>query len=62
MPTCRELERFNAAEIERSERKLGNQGFVAQAPPEVVQAERDKVARLRLEPEALELSPEEAER
>jgi valyl-tRNA synthetase len=37
------------AEIERSERKLANDGFVAKAPPEVVQAERDKVARLRRE-------------
>jgi valyl-tRNA synthetase len=40
-------------EIERSERKLANQGFVAKAPPEVVQAERDKLARLRAELEAL---------
>jgi valyl-tRNA synthetase len=37
------------AEIERAERKLGNDGFVAKAPPEVVQAERDKLARLRAE-------------
>ena len=41
------------AEIERSERKLANDGFVAKAPPEVVQAERDKVARLRRELESL---------
>ncbi|MFZ0091738.1 MAG: valine--tRNA ligase [Solirubrobacteraceae bacterium] len=34
------------AEIERAERKLANQGFVAKAPPAVVQAERDKLARL----------------
>jgi valyl-tRNA synthetase len=37
------------AEIERSERKLANAGFVAKAPREVVQAERDKLARLRAE-------------
>ena len=37
------------AEIERAERKLANQGFVAKAPPEVVQAERDKLERLRVE-------------
>jgi valyl-tRNA synthetase len=37
------------AEIERAERKLGNQGFVAKAPPDVVQAERDKLERLRAE-------------
>ncbi len=36
-------------EIERAERKLANQGFVAKAPPEVVQAERDKLERLRAE-------------
>jgi valyl-tRNA synthetase len=41
------------AEIERSERKLDNQGFVTKAPAEVVQAERDKLARLRSELEPL---------
>ena len=41
------------AEIDRAERKLGNAGFVAKAPPEVVQAEREKLARLRAELEAL---------
>jgi valyl-tRNA synthetase len=41
------------AEIERAERKLANQGFVAKAPPEVVQAERDKLARLREELDSL---------
>jgi valyl-tRNA synthetase len=40
-------------EIERAERKLGNEGFVAKAPAPVVQAERDKLARLRHELEAL---------
>ncbi len=41
------------AEIERSERRLANEGFVAKAPPEVVRAERDKLSRLRTELEAL---------
>ena len=41
------------AEITRSEGKLANQGFVAKARPEVVQAERDKLARLAGELEAL---------
>jgi valyl-tRNA synthetase len=41
------------AEIKRAEGKLSNQGFVAKAPAEVVQAERDKVARLRRELEEL---------
>jgi valyl-tRNA synthetase len=40
-------------EIDRAERKLGNDGFVAKAPPAVVQSERDKLARLRAELEAL---------
>jgi valyl-tRNA synthetase len=41
------------AEVERSERKLANQGFVAKAPAEVVQDEREKLDRLRAELEAL---------
>jgi len=42
------------AEIERSEKKLANNGFVAKAPADVVQAERDKLARLQAELGALE--------
>jgi valyl-tRNA synthetase len=41
------------AEIARSEAKLSNHGFVEKAPPAVVQAERDKLERLRVELEAL---------
>jgi valyl-tRNA synthetase len=40
-------------EIARAEGKLANQGFVAKAPPHVVQAERDKLERLRAELGAL---------
>ncbi len=40
-------------EIARAEGKLANQGFVAKAPPAVVQTERDKLERLRAELEAL---------
>jgi valyl-tRNA synthetase len=40
-------------EIGRAETKLANEGFVAKAPPEVVQAERDKLERLRKELEEL---------
>jgi valyl-tRNA synthetase len=41
------------AEIMRAEAKLGNEGFVAKAPDHVVQAERDKLMRLREELESL---------
>jgi valyl-tRNA synthetase len=37
------------AEIERLERKLGNEGFVAKAPPAVVEEERRKLADYRAE-------------
>jgi valyl-tRNA synthetase len=40
-------------EVERAERKLANQGFTAKAPAAVVQAEREKLERLRGELEAL---------
>ena len=40
------------SEIERAERKLANAGFVAKAPPAVVDAERAKLERLRAELEA----------
>jgi valyl-tRNA synthetase len=40
-------------EIARAEGKLGNQGFVSKAPPNVVQAERDKLDALRKELEEL---------
>jgi valyl-tRNA synthetase len=38
-----------AAEVERGERKLGNEGFVAKAPAEVVEEERGKLERYRTE-------------
>ena len=36
-------------EIKRVKGKLDNQGFVAKAPAHVVQAERDKLAKLQQE-------------
>jgi len=42
-----------AAEIERAQAKLANDGFVSKAPAEVVQAERDKLARLKAELDSL---------
>ncbi|HEY2006680.1 MAG TPA: class I tRNA ligase family protein, partial [Solirubrobacteraceae bacterium] len=42
-----------AEEIQRAERKLGNDGFVAKAPPQVVDAEREKLRRLQEELAAL---------
>jgi valyl-tRNA synthetase len=41
-------------EVERAERKLGNQGFVSNAPTEVVEAEREKLTSYRAELEELE--------
>jgi valyl-tRNA synthetase len=41
------------AEMERAERKLANQGFVAKAPEAVVAAEREKLQRLRTELQSL---------
>jgi valyl-tRNA synthetase len=41
------------AEVERGERKLGNEGFVAKAPTEVVEEERGKLERYRAELEEL---------
>jgi valyl-tRNA synthetase len=41
------------AEIDRAQAKLANQEFVAKAPAHVVQAERDKLGRLREELESL---------
>jgi valyl-tRNA synthetase len=35
------------ADVQRSERKLANESFLSKAPPDVVAAERDKLARLR---------------
>jgi valyl-tRNA synthetase len=42
------------AEITRAKKKLGNEQFVSKAPPEVVQAERDKLAKYQAELEELE--------
>jgi valyl-tRNA synthetase len=40
-------------EIRRAEGKLANRGFVDKAPPDIVEAERAKLVRLREELEAL---------
>jgi valyl-tRNA synthetase len=42
------------AEIQRAERKLGNEGFVAKAPPVVVEEERGKLERYKSELSELE--------
>jgi valyl-tRNA synthetase len=44
-------------EIDRSEKKLGNQGFVAKAPATVVEAEREKLQQRRTELEELDGQP-----
>jgi valyl-tRNA synthetase len=43
-----ERERLQS-EIARAEQKLSNEGFVAKAPPQLVEAEREKLERLRRE-------------
>jgi valyl-tRNA synthetase len=48
-----EIERLRK-EIERAERVLGNEGFVRKAPRDVVEGERQKLARYRRELDALE--------
>jgi valyl-tRNA synthetase len=48
----KELERV-AELVARSERSLGNPGFVAKAPPEVVQKERDRLAELQAQADKL---------
>jgi valyl-tRNA synthetase len=47
-----EIERLRN-EVERSERMLANEKFVANAKPDVVEAEREKLARHRRELDAL---------
>ena len=47
-----EIERLRK-EVERGERMLANERFVANAKPEVVEAEREKLARYRRELDAL---------
>jgi valyl-tRNA synthetase len=47
-----ERERLHT-EIERCERMLGNEAFVSRAPTDVVEAEREKLARYRRELQAL---------
>jgi valyl-tRNA synthetase len=51
---AREAERGRLrSEVARAEGKLANEGFVAKAPAAVVEAEREKLERLRAELEAL---------
>ncbi len=44
----KEIARLNS-EVTRAEKKLSNQGFVAKAPAEVVQAEREKIDAYKLD-------------
>jgi valyl-tRNA synthetase len=48
-----EVERLGK-EIARAEGMLANERFTAKAPPEVVEAEREKLARYRRELDALQ--------
>ena len=51
-PLLAEIERLKK-EIKRAEVMLANVDFTSQAPPEVVEAERDKLERYRRELDAL---------
>ena len=42
------------SEVTRAEKKLSNQGFVAKAPADVVQAEKDKVEAYKLDLSAVQ--------
>ena len=48
----KEMDRLKS-EVQRAEKKLANQGFVAKAPEEVVQAEKDKVVAYQLDLETV---------
>jgi valyl-tRNA synthetase len=52
---AKEIDRLRK-EVQRGEGKLANERFVANADPEVVEAEREKLARYRRELDALERS------
>jgi valyl-tRNA synthetase len=47
------------ADVLRGEAKLGNEGFVAGAPPAIVERERDRLAALKDEAAAIEAQLEE---
>ena len=47
-----EIERLRR-EVARAEAMLGNERFAANAPPDVVEGEREKLARYRRELDAL---------
>lgn len=57
---AQELERLDKevarlhSEIQRAEKKLSNQGFVAKAPADVVQAEKEKIEHYSLDLEAVQ--------
>lgn len=48
----KEMDRLKS-EVQRAEKKLSNQGFVAKAPEEVVQAEKEKVVAYQLDLETV---------
>lgn len=48
----KEMDRLKS-EVQRAEKKLANQGFVAKAPADVIQAEKDKVVAYQLDLETV---------
>ncbi|MEZ4635179.1 MAG: hypothetical protein R2856_09450 [Caldilineaceae bacterium] len=46
-------------QLQRSEKLLANQGFVAKAPAEIIQREEDKIAELKIRRQQIQANMQE---